>query len=58
MHQRFKLIQETFYLTINILDRYLCLQPVTRSRLQLVGIASMLIASKYEEIFPPEVRTE
>jgi cyclin B len=47
---------ETLYLTIYIVDRYLSLQPVLRRELQLVGIAAMLIASKYEEIWAPEVR--
>ena len=28
---------------------------VTRSKLQLVGITAMLISSKMEEIYPPEV---
>jgi len=27
-----------------------------RTKLQLVGVTSMLIASKYEEIYAPEVR--
>lgn len=29
---------------------------VTKSRLQLVGVTSLLIASKYEEIYPPELK--
>ena len=29
---------------------------VTREKLQLVGVAAMLIASKYEEIYAPEVK--
>ena len=29
--------------------------PVLRGKLQLVGVACMLIASKYEEIFAPQV---
>lgn len=56
VHQRFKLIQETFFLTVHILDRYLSVQPVTRSRLQLIGVCAMLIAAKYEEMYPPEVQ--
>jgi hypothetical protein len=56
VHQRFKLIQETLFLTIHILDRYLSVQPVPRARLQLIGVCSMLIASKYEEMYPPEVQ--
>jgi cyclin B len=30
--------------------------PVTRTKLQLVGVTALLIACKYEEIYPPEVR--
>jgi cyclin B len=36
--------------------RYLNLEQVRRSRLQLVGVAALLIAAKYEEIYPPEIR--
>ena len=46
---------ETLYLTCNIIDRYLSIRNVSRKRLQLVGVTSMLIASKYEEIWAPEV---
>jgi len=55
-HQRFDLMPETLYLTIYIVDRYLSLQPVPKRELQLVGMAAMLIACKYEEIWAPEVR--
>jgi hypothetical protein len=47
---------ETLYLTVNLIDRYLATRNVTRKRLQLVGVTAMLIASKYEEIWAPEVR--
>ncbi|MED6198626.1 G2/mitotic-specific cyclin S13-7 [Stylosanthes scabra] len=46
---------ETLYLTLNIVDRFLSMRAVPRRELQLVGISSMLIASKYEEIWAPEV---
>lgn len=53
---KFKLKEETLYLTINIIDRYLSTKNIHRSKLQLLGITSMLIASKYEEIYAPEIR--
>jgi len=56
VHLKFKLLPETFYLTINIIDRFLGVTPIIRQKLQLVGVAAMLIASKYEEIYPPEVK--
>jgi G2/mitotic-specific cyclin-B, other len=56
VHLKFKLMPETLFLTVNLIDRYLAREPVTRKRLQLVGVTAMLVASKYEEIWAPEVR--
>lgn len=56
VHLKFKLVPETLYLTINLIDRYLNVKEVSRPKLQLVGVTSLLIASKYEEIYPPELR--
>eukprot|EP01128_Nolandella_sp_AFSM9_P002787 TRINITY_DN1317_c0_g1_i1.p1 TRINITY_DN1317_c0_g1~~TRINITY_DN1317_c0_g1_i1.p1 ORF type:complete len:208 (+),score=53.74 TRINITY_DN1317_c0_g1_i1:2-625(+) len=50
----FKLLPETLFLCVNIIDRYLELKAVARNKLQLAGITAMLIASKYEEIYAPE----
>lgn len=55
VHHRFHLLQETLYLTVAILDRYLQQKSVSRNKLQLVGVTAMLLASKYEEMFAPEV---
>lgn len=44
-----------FVQAVKILDRFLAKRSVSRSKLQLVGCASMFIAAKYEEISPPEV---
>jgi hypothetical protein len=38
------------------MDRFLQDNVVVRNRLQLVGVTAMMIASKYEEIYPPEMR--
>jgi hypothetical protein len=58
VHYKFKLNPHTLYLTVSILDRYLhkTQVPVTRRDLQLVGITSLLLAAKYEEMFVPELR--
>ena len=56
VHLKFKLVPETLYLTVNIIDRYLARTEVSRPKLQLVGVTALLIASKYEEIYPPELR--
>eukprot|EP00594_Rhizosolenia_setigera_P008325 CAMPEP_0178958170 /NCGR_PEP_ID=MMETSP0789-20121207/11433_1 /TAXON_ID=3005 /ORGANISM="Rhizosolenia setigera, Strain CCMP 1694" /LENGTH=383 /DNA_ID=CAMNT_0020640725 /DNA_START=86 /DNA_END=1237 /DNA_ORIENTATION=- len=56
VHLKFKLVPETLYLTINLIDRYLERKQVSRPKLQLVGVTALLVASKYEEIYPPELR--
>ena len=56
VHLKFKLLPETLYLTINLIDRFLAKEQISRQRLQLVGVTAMLIASKYEEIYPPEIK--
>lgn len=56
VHLKFKLVPETLYLTVNLIDRYLERREVTRPKLQLVGVTCLLVASKYEEIYPPELR--
>ena len=56
VHLKFKLMPETLFLTTNLIDRFLAQKAVTRRNLQLVGVTAMLVASKYEEIWAPEVR--
>ncbi|KAM9348893.1 cyclin-A1 [Symphorus nematophorus] len=54
--QEYKLRSETLHLAVNYLDRFLSgTAYVRRGKLQLVGTAALLIAAKYEEIFPPEL---
>ncbi|XP_021297377.1 G2/mitotic-specific cyclin S13-7-like isoform X2 [Herrania umbratica] len=55
VHQKFELSTEALYLTINLIDRFLSVKIVPRRELQLLGMSAMLIATKYEEIWPPEV---
>ena len=56
VHLKFKLMPETLYLTINLIDRFLEKETIARNKLQLVGVTAMFIASKYEEIYAPECR--
>jgi cyclin A len=53
--EEYKLHTETLYLAVNYTDRFLSKMSVLRGKLQLLGTASIYIASKYEEIFPPDV---
>ncbi|QRV80362.1 Cyclin, N-terminal domain [Ceratobasidium sp. AG-Ba] len=56
VHSRFRLLPETLFLATNIIDRFLSLRIVSLIKLQLVGITSLFIASKYEEIMAPSVQ--
>ncbi|KAJ7985878.1 hypothetical protein DPEC_G00345030 [Dallia pectoralis] len=52
----YKLHRETFYLAQDYIDRFLATQiNVFKSTLQLIGIVSLFIAAKVEEIYPPKV---
>ncbi|CAN4094086.1 unnamed protein product [Withania somnifera] len=55
VHYKFELMEETLYLTVNLIDRFLAVQSVIRKKLQLVGITAMLLACKYEEVSVPVV---
>ncbi|XP_052160134.1 cyclin-A1-1 [Oryza glaberrima] len=53
--EEYRLVPDTLYLTVNYIDRYLSGNEINRQRLQLLGVACMLIAAKYEEICAPQV---
>ncbi|KAJ5823306.1 hypothetical protein N7447_005646 [Penicillium robsamsonii] len=55
VHTRFRLLPETLFLAVNIIDRFLSAEVVALDRLQLVGVTAMFIASKYEEVLSPHV---
>lgn len=56
VHTRFRLLPETLFLAVNIIDRFLPTKIVQLDRLQLVGVTAMFIASKYEEVLSPHVQ--
>ena len=55
VHARFCLVPKTLFLVVNIFDRLLSAQIISLTKLQLVGITSLLIASKVKEIVPPSI---
>lgn len=55
VHYKFELMDETLFLTVNIIDRFLEKEVVPRKKLQLVGMTAMLLACKYEEVSVPVV---
>ena len=55
VHYRFRLKSETLFQTVWIIDTYLSLIQITRAKLQLLGIASLLISCKSNEIYYPQL---
>ena len=51
----FNLNPQTLYQAVSITDRFLSTTSVLRAKLQLVGSTSVYIASKLEEIYPPDI---
>ncbi|PPJ57215.1 hypothetical protein CBER1_02839 [Cercospora berteroae] len=55
VHQRFNLLPETLFLTINYIDRFLSCKVVSLGKLQLVGATAIFVAAKYEEVNCPTI---
>ncbi len=56
VHRKFRLMPETLYVTVFLIDQFLSLQQIKKSQLHILGVTSLLIATKYEEIYPPELK--
>jgi len=55
VHFKFGFTDETLFMTISIIDRYLTKNQIKRSNFQLLGITALMIACKHEEIDLPKV---
>lgn len=55
VHMKFDLMEETLFLTVLLLDRYLSLEIIKKNEMQLVGLTAFLLASKYEDFWHPRV---
>jgi cyclin B len=56
VHLKFLMTAESLYLAVNLVDRYLEKKVILRAQLQLVGVTALFVASKYEEIYPRELK--
>ncbi|OTF83569.1 G2/mitotic-specific cyclin-B-like protein [Euroglyphus maynei] len=56
IHRSFHLSPETLYLAISIVDRVLSRESVEKNQLQLLGATAIFVASKYEEVFYPDIK--
>merc|ERR1712042_14958 len=57
VHSQFKLLQETLFMTVYVIDKFMQTEgySVRRNKLQLVGVTAMFISSKVEEMYAPEI---
>ena len=55
VHYKFGFTDETLYMTVSIIDRYLTINQIKRSNFQLLGITALMIACKHEEIDLPKI---
>jgi len=51
---QYKLSEDTLFMSVNILDRYLSKKPT--NNISLLAITALNIAAKYEEIYPPHLK--
>ena len=55
VHFKFGFTDETLFMTVSIIDRYLSICQITRANFQLLGITALMIACKHEEIDLPKI---
>ena len=55
VHYKFGLTDETLYMTVLIIDRYLSYKPIQKMKFQLLGITALLLSCKHEEIVLPKI---
>ena len=55
VHFKFGFTDETLFMTVSIIDRYLSINQTTRLNFQLLGITALMIACKHEEIDLPKI---
>ena len=53
--EEYRLHSQTLYAAVAYIDRFLSEMSVQRGKLQLVGVTCMLLAAKFEEIYPPAI---
>ena len=53
--EEFRLVPETLFLSVSYVDRYLRSEKVPRKSLQLLGVACIFLAAKFEEIYSPQI---
>lgn len=55
VHSKFRLLPETLFIAINLIDRFLSARVISLVKFQLVGLTALFIAAKYEEVICPSI---
>jgi len=53
---RLKMEMPTIFLAAHVLDSFLSKKAIRRERMQMVSMVSLIVAAKYEEIYPPRIK--
>lgn len=57
LHYKYKMFPETLFTVVSLIDQYLSVKEVPLFELQLVGVAALYIAAKFEETYQvPQVK--
>lgn len=56
VHRKFRLTAECLYVATYIIDQFLSRKCILKSELHLLGVTTLFVAAKYEEIYPPQLR--
>ena len=56
VHRKFRMAPETLYVAVFMVDTFLSRQKVTSSQLHKIGVTVLLVSTKYEEIYPPNIK--
>ena len=56
VHRKFRLIPEVLFVALHILDQYLSRQKIQKNQLHILGVTTLVLAAKYEEIYPPSIK--
>ena len=55
VHRKLKLNTDTLFYSVYYIDKYLSNKDLDKSKFQLLACAAILVASKNEEIYPPQI---
>lgn len=56
IHKVMKFKPRTFFMAVNLIDRYLQAKVITKDQLQLLGLTCLFISVKFEELHPPKLK--